>query len=77
MNRSKAPVVALVSFVIGCMAAPLAVQRSTAQSTNTWQVHCEPVSSAADMNEFGNTMGAAGWELTTQSEGVMCFKRRM
>jgi len=70
--------VALVAFVFGCVTeAVLTRPAHAATSTTRWQYTCQTESTLGGIYEDSNKLGAQGWELATDSNGRVCWKRSM
>jgi hypothetical protein len=68
--------VALVAFVFGCVTEALVTRPARAATTATrWQYTCQIESTVGGIYEDSNKFGAQGWELVTDSNGRVCWKR--
>jgi hypothetical protein len=73
----NAPVATIaIAFVLGCVAEALATRPARAATTPTrWQYTCQTESTVGGIFEDSNKLGAQGWELATDNNNRVCWKR--
>lgn len=84
MTKHQVLFTAGLAFFLGCASAPFIVPPLSAQQAaagvQRWEVQCVenaggPGRRASTGTTIGSQMGAAGWELVSTPDAVMCFKR--